>query len=50
MASERRMMRCVHPVLSPVINAKLAMYFDELCEEHLVQPTFVTEYPVEVSH
>ena len=38
------MMRCVHPVLSPVINAKLAMYFDELCEEHLVQPTFVTEY------
>ena len=27
----------------------LAMFFDEYAEEHLVQPTFITELPVEIS-
>jgi lysyl-tRNA synthetase class 2 len=28
---------------------RLAEIFDEKCEEHLVQPTIITEYPVEIS-
>jgi len=31
------------------VGQLLAMCFDELVEETLVQPTFVTEYPVEIS-
>ena len=27
----------------------LAMFFDEYAEEHLVQPTFITEHPIETS-
>ena len=31
------------------VGALLAMCFDVLCEENLVQPTFVTDYPTEIS-
>ncbi len=27
----------------------LNLFFDEFCEEHLIQPTFMTEHPVEIS-
>jgi len=33
----------------PTVGQLLALCFDELCEEKLIQPTFVTEYPTEIS-
>jgi len=34
---------------APSAGKLLAMCFDDLCEESLIQPTFVTEYPIEIS-
>ena len=37
------------PFMPIVPGNCLAALFDEKCEEHLIQPVFITEYPVEIS-
>jgi lysyl-tRNA synthetase, class II len=46
--------RGVAPINPQVVNEKrsgelLALFFELVAEEHLIQPTFITDYPLEVS-